>query len=170
MDIESLPRPRNSRFARPEWSEGVCQPRIQLMTLPADDSADQSIFSPALPETRIIAKAVPEPDQHEPVRELLRGLTASSFAEPGVHTYDLYETATGDAFYLFEICESREVFEKHKASHCRFGWVDRPRSSAQKLVTANRRCVPEWTTPTGAVETTGVGALTGMFAALPINA
>ena len=67
-------------------------------------------------ETRVIAKAVPKPDQVQTVRNLLRDMVAPSLAEPGVHTYDLHETEAGDQFYLFEIYESQAVFEKHKES------------------------------------------------------
>ena len=69
-----------------------------------------------MPETRVIAKAVPKPGHEPQVKELLRGMIAPSLAEPGVRMYDLHETKTGDAFYLFEVYESPEVFEKHKAS------------------------------------------------------
>ena len=69
-----------------------------------------------MPETRIIAKAIPKPENTPAVRELLRGMVAPSLAEPGVRTYDLHETESGDRFYLFEIYDDREAFEKHRAS------------------------------------------------------
>ncbi len=69
-----------------------------------------------MPETRVIAKAVPKPGQEQTVRGLLRDMVAPSLAEPGVRTYDLHETPAGGAFYLFEIYESQEAFERHKVS------------------------------------------------------
>ena len=69
-----------------------------------------------MPETRVIAKAVPKPDQIARVKQLLRDMVAPSLAEEGVRTYDLHETASGDTFYLFEIYADKEVFERHKAS------------------------------------------------------
>ena len=69
-----------------------------------------------MPETRVIAKAVPKPGQEQKVKQLLRDMIAPSLAEPGVSTYDLHETAAGNCFYLFEAYASREVFEQHKAS------------------------------------------------------
>ena len=82
--------------------------------LPTDDSAG-SIHHP-MSETRVIAKAVPKSGQEQQVKQLLRDMVAPSLAEPGVKTYDLHQTLAGDAFYLFEIYESQEVFQKHKAS------------------------------------------------------
>ena len=91
-----------------------------------------------MPETRVIAKAVPKPGDKSQVKQLLRDMVAPSLAEPGVQTYDLHETTDGDAFYLFEIYESKEVFEKHKASEhfqkferacCRSCWPSRWRST-----------------------------------------
>ena len=69
-----------------------------------------------MPETRVIAKAVPKPDQVAEVRILLRNMVAPSLAEEGVRTYDLHETVAGGTFYLFEIYADKEVFERHKAS------------------------------------------------------
>lgn len=69
-----------------------------------------------MPETRVIAKAVPKPGQEQQVKQLLHDMVAPSLAEPGVSTYDLHQTQAGDAFYLFEIYESQEAFQKHKAS------------------------------------------------------
>ena len=69
-----------------------------------------------MPETRVIARAVPKPGSEQKVKELLRGMIAPSLAEPGVFTYDLHETADGKQFYLFEVYESRETFAEHKAS------------------------------------------------------
>ncbi len=69
-----------------------------------------------MPETRVIAKAVPKPGNEQQVKQLLREMIAPSLAEPGVRTYDLHETRRGGEFYLFEIYESKEAFEQHKAS------------------------------------------------------
>ena len=70
-----------------------------------------------MPETRVIAKAVPKPDQISQVKQLLRAMVAPSLAEEGVRTYDLHETASGDTFYLFEVYADKDtVFERHKAS------------------------------------------------------
>ena len=69
-----------------------------------------------MPEIRVIAKAVPKPDQVSQVRQLLRDMVAPSLAEEGVHTYDLHETLSGDTFYLFEVYADKGVFERHKAS------------------------------------------------------
>lgn len=67
-------------------------------------------------ETRVIAIVVPKPGNEQKVKSLLRDMVAPSLAEPGVRTYDLHKTQKGDRFYLFEIYENKEVFEKHKAS------------------------------------------------------
>ena len=67
-------------------------------------------------ETRVIAKAVPKPDQVAKVKQLLRDMVTPSLAEEGVRTYDLHETAVGDTFYLFEIYADKDTFERHKAS------------------------------------------------------
>ena len=69
-----------------------------------------------MPEIRVIAIAVPKAPEQQKVRQLLRNMIAPSLAEPGVRTYDLHETDSGDRFYLFEVYESRAVFEQHKAS------------------------------------------------------
>lgn len=69
-----------------------------------------------MPETRVIAKAVPKPDQISQVKQLLRAMVAPSLAEEGVRAYDLHETASGDTFYLFEIYADKATFERHKAS------------------------------------------------------
>ena len=69
-----------------------------------------------MPETRVIAKAVPSSGNETKVKELLRGMVAPSLAEPGVLTYDLHETLDGKSFRLFERYESEEVFKQHKAS------------------------------------------------------
>lgn len=69
-----------------------------------------------MPETRVIAKAVPKPGKEPQVKQLLLDMVAPSLAEPGVRTYDLHETKRGDQFWLFEIYENQETFEKHKAS------------------------------------------------------
>lgn len=69
-----------------------------------------------MPETRVIAKAVPKPDQIAKVKNLLRNMVAPSLAEEGVRTYDLHETVAGDTFYLFEVYADKETFERHKAS------------------------------------------------------
>lgn len=69
-----------------------------------------------MPETRVIAKAVPKPGNEQKVKDLLRGMIAPSLAEPGVRTYDLHETRDGKSFYLFEVYESQATFEEHKAS------------------------------------------------------
>ena len=69
-----------------------------------------------MPETRVIAKAVPKPGHEQTVKELLRGMVAPSLAEPGVLTYDLHETKDGRSFHLFERYESESAFAGHKAS------------------------------------------------------
>ena len=69
-----------------------------------------------MPETRVIAKAVPKPGNEQKVRELLRGMIAPSLAEPGVSTYDLHETRDGKQFHLFEVYASQAAFKEHQAS------------------------------------------------------
>ena len=69
-----------------------------------------------MPEIRVIAKAVPKPGKEPQVKELLLDMVAPSLADPGVRTYDLHETKQGGQFFLFEIYESQEAFEQHKAS------------------------------------------------------
>ena len=69
-----------------------------------------------MPETRVIAKAVPKAGHVSEVKNLLRDMVAPSLAEEGVHTYDLHETISGDTFYLFEVYADKEAFERHKAS------------------------------------------------------
>ena len=69
-----------------------------------------------MPETRIIAKAVPNPGNEQKVKELLRGMIAPSLAEPGVFTYDLHETGDGKQFYFFEVYANPAAFADHKAS------------------------------------------------------
>ena len=51
-----------------------------------------------MPETRVIANAVPKPGNESKVKELLHGMVAPSLAEPGVLTYDLHETLDGKSF------------------------------------------------------------------------
>ena len=69
-----------------------------------------------MPETRVIANAVPKPGNESKVKELLHGMVAPSLAEPGVLTYDLHETLDGKSFHLFERYESAAAFAAHKAS------------------------------------------------------
>ena len=69
-----------------------------------------------MPETRVIAKAVPKPSQEQKVKQLLRDMIVPSLAEPGGSPYELHETAAGDCCYLFDVYASQEAFEQHKAS------------------------------------------------------
>ena len=113
MTFSMSAAPRNSEYS----CIGMLAPKGLNKAAPtANRRFSKRNPSSIMPETRVIAKAVPKADQKEKVKQLLRDMIAPSLAEPGVRAYDLHETQSGDQFYLFEVYESRDVFEAHKAS------------------------------------------------------
>ena len=64
-------------------------------------------------EVRLIARIVAKPGKRDALRELLIGLVRSTRTEPGVGTYELYESDTSGRFIFNEIWPSQAALDQH---------------------------------------------------------
>jgi len=80
-------------------------------------SAMSSAMSSATPSSvAVIARFAPRPGSREALRALLKTMVTPTRSEDGCRTYDLYESADGGDFVLFERYRNRRALEAHRAS------------------------------------------------------